>query len=143
MRTFVFAVIIIFGVLGLESARSQQGKTDSVEKRIPDVVSFRQDIFPIVKKNCLPCHAEDNFNPSELTLDSYDKMMSGGKHGAPVVPGNSSESILIGKLSSKPPFGDRMPLDPRKKHGGTSARRLTDEEIKIISDWIDRGAKND
>lgn len=143
MRTFVFAVIIIFGVLGLEPARSQQGKTDSVEKKTPDAVSFQKDVFPIVKKNCLPCHAEDNFNPSELALDSYDKMMSGGKHGAPVVPGSSSESILVGKLSLKPPFGDRMPLDPRKKRGEINTRRLTDEEIRIISDWIDRGAKND
>ena len=104
-------------------------------------VSFGTNIFPIIKKNCLPCHAEDNFNPSELSLDSYDQLMAGGKHGVPIVPGKSKESILIQKLGPKPPFGDPMPLDPKKKKGEPSKKSLTAEEIKALADWIDQGAK--
>ena len=104
-------------------------------------VSFKNDISPIIKKNCLPCHAADSFNPSELSLDSYDDLMSGGKHGSPVVPGKSKESIIIKKLGSAPPFGDRMPLDPKKKKGEPSTKHLSDDEIKLIATWIDQGAK--
>lgn len=105
-------------------------------------VSFKKDVFSIIKKNCLPCHAADSFNPSELSLDSYDDLMTGGKHGSPVSPGKSKESIIIKKLGLDPPFGDPMPLDPKRKKGEPPRKRLTDEEIKTIAQWIDEGAKN-
>ena len=142
MRWVVVSLLLFYAVLGVKTAWSQQGKSQSGEKSTPDALSFQKDVFPIIKRNCLPCHAEDNFNPSELTLDSYDKLMAGGKHGVPVVGGKSQESILVGKLGENPPFGKRMPMDPRKKRGEINTRRLSDEEIKIITDWIDQGAKN-
>ena len=105
-------------------------------------VSFKEDVFPIFKKQCLPCHAEDNYNPSELSLDSYERLVAGGEHGVPVAPGNAKESILIQKLGPKPPFGRRMPLDPKVKKGEVSDKRLTDEEVKTVTDWVEQGAKN-
>jgi len=105
-------------------------------------LSFAGDVFPIIKKNCLPCHAEDNFNPSGLVLDSFEKMMEGGEHGAPFVPGKATESMLVKKLLADPPFGDRMPMDKRKKKGEKSTKQLAEDEIKIISDWVEQGARN-
>jgi hypothetical protein len=49
---------------------------------------------------------------------------------------------MMKKLNEKPPFGDRMPLDPRKKKGERSTKKLTDEELGILTDWISQGAKN-
>jgi hypothetical protein len=46
-----------------------------------------------------------------------------------IVPGNSSESLLIKRVTGK--VGPRMPLE------GAS---LTDAEIKTLSDWIDQNA---
>jgi hypothetical protein len=105
-------------------------------------VSFKRDIAPLIARQCLPCHAEEQFNPSELSLDTYDLLMTGGKHGTPVTPGKAAESILVRKLLPRPPFGDRMPLDPKKKKGEESTKRLSEEEIRLISDWIDQGARN-
>ena len=105
-------------------------------------VSFKTNIMPIIKRSCLPCHAEDNFNPSDLSLDSYDLLMDGGKHGPPVLPGKPAESILLQKLLQDPPFGDRMPLDPKRKKGEPSARKLSPEEIQLIDAWVRQGAKN-
>ncbi len=105
-------------------------------------VSFKGDVFPVIKRNCLPCHSEDSDNPSELSLDTYDQLMAGGKHGAPVVAGKPEESILVKKLSSAPPFGDPMPLDPRRKKGEPRKRKLTDQEIQLLQEWIAGGAKN-
>lgn len=102
--------------------------------------SFMRDVFPLIKKNCLPCHAEESDNPSELALDSYDLLMAGGKHGRPVKAGKSRESILVQKLRANPPFGNLMPLN-RKKNVGSARKRLTKEEVQIIADWIDQGAR--
>ncbi len=106
-------------------------------------VSFKGDIFPVIKRHCLPCHAQEQFNKSELSLDTYESLMAGAKHGVPVVPGKPEGSILLRKLSDKPPFGDPMPLDPRWKEGQPRKKRLSDKEIQILTEWVREGAKND
>jgi hypothetical protein len=35
-----------------------------------------------------------------------------------------------------------MPLDMKKKKGEPSKKRLTDEEIRLITAWIDQGAQD-
>ena len=59
--------------------------------------------------------------------------MSGGNNGDVVIPGNGTDSIIIQKLGSNPPFGDQMPK-------GSSA--LSDTTIKLITTWIDDGAED-
>ena len=115
-------------------------KKEPAKARPP--VSFSRDVTPIISKNCMPCHAEDQFNPSELSLDSYELLMKGGKHGDSVRPGKSSESVLVQKLLENPPFGDRMPFDPRKKRKKEPVKPLSDEDISIITEWVNQGAKN-
>jgi hypothetical protein len=107
-----------------------------------ETVSFKKDVFPLVQSYCLPCHAEENFNPSELSMDNYKLMMAGGKNGSPVVKGKSAESLMIKKLGPEPPEGERMPLNPKKKVKEGKAVWMKDEEVKIIAKWIDQGAKD-
>jgi hypothetical protein len=123
------AVMVFFATL---PGYAQNGKS----------VSFKNDVFPIIKARCLPCHAEDNFNPSELSMDSYELLAQGGKHGEPFKKGKSSESLIIQKLNQEPPFGDRMPLNSKKKIQEGKAVWLTAEEVRTIATWIDQGAKN-
>lgn len=118
----------------------QDGRSaDTVAAGNERPVSFKKDVTPIIGKHCLPCHAEDNYNPSELSLDSYNDLMEGGKHGKPVVAGDATGSILIKKLRADPPFGHPMPL---KKKRDPEQKYLSAEEIKTISRWIEEGAKN-
>jgi len=125
------------------AAPAQQKDTVKKEEvKAPLPVSFSKDVVPIISKNCMPCHAEDQFNPSELSLDSYELLMKGGKHGDSVKPGNSSKSVLVQKLLEEPPFGDRMPFDSRKKRKKEPVKPLTDEDISIITEWVNQGAKN-
>ncbi len=136
-------VVLIAGAL-MAAGRRPEGlwSTARTSDSSSSEVSFSRDVLPIFKRNCLPCHAEDNFNPSELSLDSRELLMAGGKHGVPVVPGNAEKSILYQKIGPNPPFGDRMPLDPKKKRGEpSSSKAMTDQEIKIIREWIEGGAK--
>lgn len=126
---------ILFSVLLSASVVFAQG-----EKKAG--VSFKSDVFPIINAKCLPCHSEDNFNPSELSMDSYEMIAAGGKHGVPFKAGKSGESLLIQKLVEDTPFGDRMPLNSKRKIKEGKAVWLTDDEVKAIATWIDQGAKN-
>ncbi len=105
-------------------------------------VSYKKDVVPILEKYCLPCHAEENFNKSELSLDSYELLMKGGEHGEAVIAGDPDKSNLIQKLSKTPPFGDRMPFYSKRKKKTTPPVYLSTGEVKVLSNWISQGAKN-
>ncbi|HWP82155.1 MAG TPA: c-type cytochrome domain-containing protein [Bacteroidota bacterium] len=94
-------------------------------------LTFKSDVFPILKSYCLPCHLQENENPSGLSLDNYELLMKGGNHGNTVVPGKPKESNLYLKLLPNPPFGKQMARNKKK---------LTEEELKIIYQWIEQGA---
>jgi uncharacterized membrane protein len=136
------SVVVVLVFLCVQSLAAQEGQAKDVPAVKNEAISFQADVVPVIKKNCMPCHAEDNYNPSELSLDSYNLLMDGGKHGKAVIPGNAGESLLVQKLGAEPPFGRRMPLDPKRKKDEPSTKKLTDEEIQLISDWITQGAKN-
>ncbi len=127
------AVVMVFA-LGITGAPTQDAKTEGT--------SFKSDVFPVIRKYCLPCHSDDNFNPSELSLDSYELLMQGGKNGVPVVAGKANESLLIRKLGDAPPFGERMPLNKKQVISEGKAKYLTEAQVKLIAKWINEGAKN-
>ncbi len=98
-------------------------------------LTYVKDVAPVIKKYCLPCHSADNDNSSELVLDSLSTLRAGGKHGDPVVPGKPDESNLYLKLLDNPDFGRQMPRGKGPKP--------TEEDIKLIYDWILQGAKKE
>ena len=105
--------------------------------------TFKADVMPIFKKHCLPCHAEESLNPSELALDDHALLMKGGEHGAAVVPGKPEESLLVKKVLDDPPFGDRMPMRSKRRKNPDKPAQLTAEEIGVLREWVAGGAKND
>jgi len=133
------ASMILFIAVAGGVAQEQPSKD---EKKRAKAVSFKTDVFPIIEGNCLPCHAENEFNPSELYMDSYELIAEGGKHGAPWVPGKPGESIMIQKVGEDPPFEARMPLNPKKKIKEGKAKWLSEEDVRILSKWIEQGAKD-
>jgi hypothetical protein len=139
MRISVAWGVLFFGVSWCAPLGAQQSTVEGQAADTTTVVSFSKDVFPIVKQYCLPCHAEDNFNPSELSLDTYDQLMTGGKHGVPVVRGKSEESTIVKKLGPDPPFGKPMPLRRKKD---SEQKYLPADFIKTIKNWIDQGAPN-
>jgi hypothetical protein len=139
-------VMLVVGLLSadLSVAFAQEAKAGkkTEEKKPVGALSFKKDIFPIIEKHCLPCHAEDEFNPSELSLDNYKLLAAGGKTGPAFVAGKSDKSLLIQKLQDNPPEGDRMPLNSKKKIKEGKAVWLSDEEVQTIATWVDQGAKD-
>ncbi len=111
---------------------------------VEGAVSFAANIQPIFTTTCAGCHSPGGIAdmagiPTFLREgESYDMIVnvtSVQDDGLVlVVPGDSATSLLFQKVSSdSPPVGNRMPL---------FAPVLSDNEIKLIQDWIDQGAEN-
>lgn len=90
-------------------------------------ISYEKQIAPLLAEKCVACHNHTT-RQGGLNLESHAAMLNGGKRGAPIVPGNSPESLLVklleGTLKPQMPLGDK----------------LSDAEIKLFKDWIDTGA---
>src|SRR5262245_10123470 len=77
-------------------------------------VDFARDIQPILVKRCYECHGPDK-QKSGLRFDHKADALRGGKDGKPVIiPGKSSESEIIKRVTATdsddwmPPKGDRL-----------------------------------
>lgn len=122
-RFRILCLVAFTGALVAPEAQSQ--KKD---------LTFVKDVAPVIKKYCLPCHLEENENPSGLSMDNYELLMKGGNHGNTVIPAKPKSSNLYLKLLPDPPFGKQMARNRRK---------LLEEEVKLIYDWIEQGAKKE
>ena len=93
--------------------------------------SYLRDVRPILDSNCTGCHQPAS-KQSDLDLTTYDKFQAGGKRGPAFVPGSPEQSLVIqfitASLKPSMPFG--QPL-------------LAANEVSILRDWIQSGAKDD
>jgi mono/diheme cytochrome c family protein len=106
------------------------------EKPLPpaatDPVDFARDIQPIFQNSCLRCHGPVK-SKSHFRLDNGPSALAGGdKNTNDIVPGHSSQSLLIHYTAyavadmEMPPVGKGDPLTPR--------------QIGLLRAWIDQGA---
>lgn len=96
-----------------------------------DPVSFQKQIRPIIVRSCVGCHQPASMQAG-LLLTSYSGFLKGGSKGAAVIPGDPSQSILIGYLDGS--------KQPRMPFGG---KPLPDDQIQLMKRWIAEGAKDD
>ncbi len=97
------------------------------------LVSFKNDVQPILQYRCLECHRADGPGVaySGLNLESYDGLMKGTRFGSVIVPGNAMVSNLNVLVEGR--AGIRMPHN---------RKRLTPCEIQVLRNWVNQGAKN-
>ena len=93
--------------------------------------SFKNDVFPILRDNCLACHSAQA-KMGELVMEDYDGLMLGGKSGKPIVPGDSDSSLLIRMLDGR--------AQPKMPFGGGD---LPPQNLAVLKSWIDAGAKGE
>lgn len=108
-----------FALLGAESATA------------PDYSA----IDALFNQHCLDCHAAKD-PEADLVLESFELLMKGGQSGAVIVPGKSSESLLINMLEGKVERkGKKLIMPPGKQ------KKLEPSEVALVKLWIDSGAK--
>ena len=95
-------------------------------------IDYARDVKPLLQKKCHACHGT-LWQKSGLRLDVGRLILEGGEGGRVVVPGKSSASELIRRITSKD-AGDRMPPEDE-------GEPLTPAEIALLKSWIDQGAK--
>jgi len=93
-------------------------------------IDFVRQVQPILKEHCYRCHGPDK-QKSSLRLDIKSAAMKGGDaYGPGILPGRAAESPLI-QFISDPDADMQMPPDVR----------LSDSEIKVLTDWVNAGAE--
>src|SRR5437762_13236609 len=93
-------------------------------------VSYYKDIKPLFTATCNGCHRPEK-SKGELDMTTYKALMTGGKKGSPLVPGDPGASLLVKMISGPEP---EMPDegDPLKL-----------QQVKLVERWIKEGAKDD
>ena len=102
------------------------------------VVSFQNDIDPILSDKCLKCHKPPNgtgYVSTGLNMESYETLMKGTIFGVVIIPGDSKRSVINKLTEGRAGESMRMP------HG--NAKKLTAEEIELLNLWVSQGALND
>ena len=87
-------------------------------------ISYSATIQPIFTANCTSCHGGNG----SLFLDTYAHVMAGGGSGVVIISGNSETSYLWQRVNS-----GTMPPGNNPD--------LSSEEVKLIAQWINEGAK--
>ena len=130
---------IIFGIL-LVVAGLLYGVIDlaKAKKEKENLISYNRDIRPILSDKCFSCHGPDVSKIKaglrlDLPASAFAELEKNKGHFA-IVPGNPEKSELIKRISSNDP-GIMMPMPE------SHLARLTTEEIKLFSKWIEQGAK--
>ena len=90
----------------------------------PTNPSFTADVLPVLEKKCVVCHSGPSAQ-GQLSLDARESVLAGGKSGPAIIAGSPETSLLLLKIVSgaMPPAGEK----------------LTDEEARLVRDWIHRG----
>lgn len=95
-------------------------------------VSFGRDIAPVLIKNCTSCHGARQPR-GQFNMTTFERFLRGGASGAPVVPGNAMESLIVQKIKGM--AGTRMPPP--------NAPALSSDTIAKFEKWVAEGAKFD
>lgn len=130
---------IIFGIL-LVVAGLLYGVIDlaKAKKEKETLISYNRDIRPVLSDKCFSCHGPDVSKVKaglrlDLPASAFAELEKNKGHFA-IVPGKPDQSELIKRISSNDP-GIMMPMPE------SHLARLTTDEIKLFSKWIEQGAK--
>ena len=118
-KLLLFASIIFFVSIIFNSLRPKKK------------ISYTADVKPILNSKCISCHGgvKKNGGLSFLFRDEAIAVTQSGKPA--IIPGSANKSELIRRLHETD-LEERMPYRKPK---------LSDEEIEILTKWIDQGAQ--
>ena len=107
-------------------------------------ISFADDVQPILNDSCIECHdlASEGYASSGFSLIDYNSVMRGTNFGPVVVAKSSMSSALYLVIASKTSPEIRMPPHHDNSLAKGRATPMSQQQIEIIRDWIDQGAKN-
>ena len=132
-KYIIFGIVLVvagllYGVIDLAKAKKEK----------ENHISYNRDIRPILSDKCFSCHGPDVSKIKaglrlDLPASAFAELEKNKGHFA-IVPGNPEKSELIKRISSNDP-AIMMPMPE------SHLARLTTDEIKLFTKWIEQGAK--
>lgn len=111
--------ILFTSILTLQLCTQKRTGNDISE--LPDSVDFVTHIAPIIRQNCTPCHNPDGIAP--FTLFSFHDVAKRAK-----------DILFVTTNRIMPPWkADRQYVRHKNERG------LSDQEIAMITKWVDQG----
>jgi hypothetical protein len=105
-------------------------KTEAFADEASDLAFFQSEVLPILKTRCYACHShESGKSKGGLVVDSKNGLLVGGESGPAITAGEPGNSLLIEAVRRS---NSVSPMPPDNA--------LPAAEIKILEDWIRRGA---
>ena len=100
------------------------------------VVSFSQQVKPVIEQHCLECHEQGGQGEviSGLDLSTYEGLMKGTDAGPMVIAGDIEGSNLLVLMEGRADPSISMP------HGQNEP--VPKQDIQTIRSWIGQGANN-
>lgn len=104
---------------------------EKAEKLDLTAIDYNLHVRPIINNNCIVCHGgvKKSSNLSFLFREEALAINKSGKRA--IIPGDAANSEMIARIKSSDPE-ERMPMDHAP---------LSDQEVEILTKWIDQGAK--
>jgi hypothetical protein len=94
-----------------------------------DATFFETRVRPVLVRRCFDCHGPKTDNEAGLKLDSLASLLTGGRSGPAIKPGNPDNSLLVLAIRHDPATPD---MPPKSK--------LPLAEVADLAEWIRRGA---
>ncbi len=101
----------------------------AAEPTAEQAVLFENKIRPLLVERCYECHSAEKKQKGGLLLDTKEGTLKGGDTGPALVAGDPAKSLLIKAVK----WTDKdLQMPPKKK--------LSDEEIAALEEWVKIGA---
>jgi mono/diheme cytochrome c family protein len=121
----IAAVALLVGALPSKFEPALLG-ADNPPRTKDQVQFFKEKVRPILTQSCYPCHADAAMG--QLRVDSREGLLTGGRRGPAIVPGDPGKSLLIEAVRQTGAL--KMPM------GG----KLDEQQIADLIAWIEMGA---
>lgn len=107
-------------------------------------VSFSEDVQPVLAAHCAGCHSgyAEGEASTGLNVTDYASLMHGTRLGQVVEPGSATSSTLYLVISGETSPEIQMPPHHEEALADGRGAPLDRDQVRLIKDWIDQGAKN-
>lgn len=128
VRTLVCGAVVLL-LAGQAAPQDEPKKT----KELPAQVSYFKDVRPLFAVNCQGCHQPARPQGGYVMTSHAALFKAGDKEKPGIVAGKPAESELLAQVATK----DGKAKMPKEKPP------LSDYEVKLLTRWIEQGAKDD